>query len=59
MTYEMRRTQQELSEKEIARILETASNATLALAPQNDDDFPYAVPISFAFDKASQVIYFH
>ncbi len=59
MTYEMRRTQQALGEKEISRILETASNATLALAPQDDDDFPYAVPISFAFDKAAQSIYFH
>ena len=59
MTYEMRRTQQELSEKEVARILETASNATLALAPQSDDDFPYAVPVSFAFDKDTQAIYFH
>ena len=59
MPYEMRRTKQALADKEVVRILETASDGTFALAPQSEEDFPYAVPISFAYDKARQSIYFH
>ena len=57
MAYEMRRTKQALNEKEIAKILKHASNGVFALAPQNADDYPYAVPVSFVY--MNDAIYFH
>ena len=57
MAYEMRRTKQALDEKEIAKILKHASNGVFALAPQNTNDFPYAVPVSFVHQN--DAIYFH
>ena len=57
MAYEMRRTKQQLEQKEIKKILTHASNGVFALAPQNTEDFPYAVPVSFVY--LNDAIYFH
>ena len=42
---EMRRKRQQLSKEESIAILEKATSGTLALL--GDDDYPYAVPISY------------
>ena len=52
---EMRRRKQELSRKEVLDILHKGTSGVLALL--GDNDYPYAVPISYAYDDGK--IYFH
>ena len=52
---EMRRKRQQLSEEESISILKKATAGTLALL--GDDDYPYAVPISYVY--ADGRLYFH
>ena len=55
MFREMRRKKQRLSDAEAKKILETGSSGVLALS--GDDDYPYAVPLSYAYLNGN--IYFH
>ena len=55
MFREMRRNKQLLSEKESIEILKNATSGVLALL--GDDEYPYAVPISYVYDDSK--IYFH
>ena len=55
MFREMRRKNQQLPLKDCHRILQTATSGVLATA--GDDDYPYAVPLSFAY--ADGRLYFH
>lgn len=55
MFREMRRKKQALSAVECIAILNRGSSGVLALA--GDDNYPYAVPISYVFDGSR--IYFH
>ncbi len=55
MFREMRRKRQQLPQEECHSILQTATSGVLAVA--GDDDYPYAVPLSFAY--ADGKIYFH
>ena len=52
---QMRRKRQQLSNEESIAILEKATAGTLALL--GDDDYPYAVPISYVYHKGK--LYFH
>ncbi len=52
---EMRRKRQQLSEEKSISILKKATAGTLALL--GDDDYPYAVPISYVY--ADGRLYFH
>ena len=52
---EMRRKRQQLPEEDCIAILKKATAGTLALL--GDNDYPYAVPISFVFDNNS--LFFH
>ncbi|MFR8010463.1 MAG: pyridoxamine 5'-phosphate oxidase family protein [Clostridia bacterium] len=52
---EMRRKKQALSQQEIADILHKRTSGVLAIL--GDNDYPYAVPISYVYDKGK--IYFH
>ena len=52
---EMRRKKQELSQKEVEGILHKGTSGVLALL--GDNDYPYAVPISYVYDDGK--IYFH
>ncbi len=52
---EMRRKRQQLSEEESISILQKSTAGTLALL--GDNDYPYAVPISYVY--ANGRIYFH
>ena len=52
---EMRRKKQTLSQQEIANILHKGTSGVLALLGNND--YPYAVPISYVYDDGK--IYFH
>lgn len=45
---EMRQKKQELSRQEIADILHKGTSGVLALL--GDNDYPYAVPISYVYD---------
>ena len=51
----MRRHRQQLSQEESISILERATSGTLALL--GDDDYPYAVPISFVYHEGC--LFFH
>ena len=51
---EMRQKKQELSRQEIADILHKGTSGVLALL--GDNDYPYAVPISYVYDDGK--IYF-
>lgn len=51
----MRRIKQLLSIEETAAIFERGTSGTLALL--GDDDYPYAVPISYVYSDGK--IYFH
>lgn len=51
----MRRNNQQLPTEECYRILQIATSGVLAVA--GDDDYPYAVPLSFAY--ADGRLYFH
>lgn len=57
MFREMRRCKQNLSSEETAEILTRGTSGVLALL--GDDDYPYAVPISYAYDPENSIIYFH
>lgn len=52
---EMRRKRQQLSEKESVAILQRATAGTLALL--GDNDYPYAVPISYVYHEGK--LFFH
>jgi len=51
----MRRKRQLLSEAETVAMLETCTSGVLAV--QGDDDYPYAVPLSFAYEDGK--LFFH
>ena len=51
----MRRKRQELSETETIAMLESCTSGVLAV--QGDDDYPYAVPLSFAHEDGK--LFFH
>jgi len=51
----MRRKKQELPEAETIAMLESCTSGVLAV--QGDDDYPYAVPLSFAYDDGK--LFFH
>lgn len=51
----MRRKKQELSRQEVADILHNGTSGVLAL--MGDNEYPYAVPISYVYDSGR--IYFH
>ena len=55
MFREMRRKNQQLLQEECDRILQVATSGVLAV--DGDDDYPYAVPLSFAYDDGR--LYFH
>ena len=55
MFREMRRSKQKLTEDEAIEILEKGKSGVLALL--GDDDYPYAVPISYVYCDSK--IYFH
>ena len=55
MFRKMRRSKQELSQKETLDIIENSTSGVLALA--GDDGYPYAVPISHAYSDGR--LYFH
>ena len=55
MFREMRRNKQLLSNEESIEILKSATSGVLALL--GDDEYPYAVPISYVYDDSR--IYFH
>ena len=52
---EMRRKRQQLAEEESIAILKKATAGTLALL--GDDDYPYAVPVSYVYHEGR--LYFH
>lgn len=52
---EMRRKRQQLSEEESIGILQKSTSGTLALI--GDNDYPYAVPISYVYSDGK--LYFH
>lgn len=55
MFRDMRRKKQELSLEECNKILESGTSGVLALS--GDDNYPYAVPISYVHDGSK--LYFH
>lgn len=55
MFRQMRRKKQALSPQECELILNKATSGVLALS--GDDDYPYAVPLSYVYDNGK--IYFH
>lgn len=55
MFRELRRKKQALSKEETAAVLNRGTSGVLALA--GDDDYPYAVPISYVCD--GEKLYFH
>lgn len=52
---QMRRKRQQLTQEESIAILQNATAGTLALL--GDDDYPYAVPISYVYNEGK--LYFH
>ncbi len=57
MFREMRRKKQALPDEVCTSILEQASSGVLAVA--DGQDYPYAVPLSFVYDKNTKKLYFH
>jgi uncharacterized protein len=55
MFREMRRKRQLLSEAETVEMLQSCTSGVLAV--QGDDDYPYAVPLSFAYEDGK--LFFH
>ncbi len=55
MFRDMRRKQQKLSDDEAIAILQTCTSGVLAVS--GDDDYPYAVPLSYAYEEGK--LYFH
>ena len=52
---EMRRKRQQLTDADSIAVLQNATSGTLALL--GDNDYPYAVPISYVYDNGK--LYFH
>ncbi|MBD5512005.1 MAG: hypothetical protein HDR08_12255 [Lachnospiraceae bacterium] len=57
MFREMRRGKQALRTAACEEVLKRGTAGVLAVA--GDDDYPYAVPLSYVYDAGRQVIYFH
>lgn len=57
MFRKMRRNRQMLEEDEINAVLKRGTSGVLAL--HGDDDYPYAVPISYVYDEKERCFYFH
>lgn len=57
MFREMRRSKQALSKEECIAILERGTSGVLALL--GDEDYPYAVPLSYVYLKEENKIVFH
>jgi len=57
MFREMRRKNQQMSDEEARDILAAATSGVLALAGENG--YPYAVPMSFAYDEEKERLLFH
>ena len=57
MFREMRRFKQALSQEEAAALLEAGTSGVLAVA--GDEGYPYAVPLSYGYDRESGRIWFH
>lgn len=57
MFRKMRRFNQMLDEESIQEVLKKGTSGVLALA--GDDGYPYAVPISYAYDPQNNCFYFH
>ncbi len=55
MFREMRRKRQQLSEAESIKVLQKGTSGVLAL--HGDDNYPYAVPLSYVLDE--NTLYFH
>lgn len=55
MFREMRRSKQALSQQECVAILNNCTSGVLAVS--GDDDYPYAIPISYVYDGTK--LYFH
>ena len=55
MFRELRRKKQALSQEECTAVLNCVTSGVLALA--GDNDYPYAVPISYVYD--GEKLYFH
>lgn len=53
----MRRSNQQLSEEECIAVLNNATSGVLALI--DNEKYPYAVPLSFAYSENDNSIYFH
>jgi nitroimidazol reductase NimA-like FMN-containing flavoprotein (pyridoxamine 5'-phosphate oxidase superfamily) len=53
----MRRQKQQLSDARTREILRRGSSGVLALL--GDEDYPYAVPLSYVYDEANGRLYFH
>lgn len=53
----MRRSRQQLSESRSREVLKRNTAGVLAL--EGDSGYPYAVPISYAYDEDENCIYFH
>lgn len=56
-TPEMRRCAQKLTRQECDEILSSATNGVLSLI--RPDSAPYGVPLSFAYDRHTDAVYFH
>lgn len=57
MFREMRRGQQALHTEACEEVLKRGTAGVLAVA--GDDDYPYAVPLSYVYDAGRQAVYFH
>jgi len=55
MFREMRRLKQSMTEEECLSVLKNGTSGVLAVA--GDDDYPYAVPLSYVYDEGK--IFFH
>ena len=53
----MRRYKQQLSDSDCTQILKNEMRGTLAVI--GDDDYPYAIPLSYYFSEDDNKIYFH
>ena len=57
MFREMRRKRQQLTSDQCAGILERQTSGVLALS--GDDGYPYAVPVSYVYERAAGKLFFH
>ena len=56
MFYEMRRKKQQLSAENCIEILEKNTSGVLAVY---NGEYPYAVPLSYVYDREANALYFH